>query len=105
MTKSNKDGMHQANIEFQDGQIVSSQDLIKKNFNLFCKQAHKIFGKPSSVWQATGLVSRGYYKVIESGKTFENEQHFVNSVFQKMKSIFLDHIKSKNAINRGGGHP
>jgi RNA polymerase sigma factor (TIGR02999 family) len=52
--------------------------------------------------QPTALVNEAFLKVVASRHSWESSRHFYNAVAQAMRTILVDHARTKRAAKRGG---
>ncbi|MEZ5973968.1 MAG: ECF-type sigma factor [Planctomycetota bacterium] len=61
-----------------------------------------MFGQPNShTLQATALINEAYMRLLRSGENrWKDRKHFLLSVAKVMRTVLIDHYRSKHAIKR-----
>jgi RNA polymerase sigma-70 factor, ECF subfamily len=59
--------------------------------------------KPGNTLQPTALVHEAYLKLVDQSIAWSNRNHFFVVAAKAMRSILVDHARSRNRLKRGGG--
>lgn len=66
---------------------------------------HRLRWKRTETLNTTSLIHEAYLRLVENQQqTIQNQAHFFALASRVMRSVVLDHAKSKNRLKRGGQH-
>jgi RNA polymerase sigma factor (TIGR02999 family) len=87
------------------GDAVASEELLPIVYAELHRVArrHLLSERPGHTLQATALVNETYLKIFGGSEAeFPDRAHFLAFASRLMRSILVDHARSRNAIKRGG---
>jgi RNA polymerase sigma factor (TIGR02999 family) len=87
------------------GDALASHELLPIVYGELHRLArHHLYGeRPDHTLQATALVNEAYLKIFGGAQTaFPDRAHFLAFASRLMRSILVDHARTRNAVKRGG---
>jgi RNA polymerase sigma factor (TIGR02999 family) len=87
------------------GDAIASEELLPIVYAELHRVArrHLLSERPGHTLQATALVNEAYLKIFAGSEAeFPDRAHFLAFASRLMRSILVDHARSRNAIKRGG---
>ncbi|MDH3592397.1 MAG: ECF-type sigma factor [Planctomycetota bacterium] len=90
-----------------DGDAVAENELFSRLYNDLKSQAERYMRRQprDHTLQSTALVHEAYARLFRGASTrWANRSHFLNVAAKAMRSVLVDHARSKHRQKRGGGH-